>query len=56
MSILLASSNDCTIEARLSDSFRIKKADFDAAIIVRKFENIHLINILFIILVYHMTK
>jgi hypothetical protein len=33
----VACSNDCSVEARLSDSFRIKKADFDAVIIVRKY-------------------
>jgi hypothetical protein len=34
----VASSNDCSIEARLSDTFRVKKADFDAVIIVRKYK------------------
>ena len=33
--VVLASSTDCSIEVRLSDSFLIKKADFDAVIIVR---------------------
>jgi hypothetical protein len=32
----IGSSSDCKIEARLSDTFRIKKADFDEMIIVRK--------------------
>ena len=33
---LIVSSNDCSVEARLSDTFRIKKAEFDSVIIVRE--------------------
>jgi hypothetical protein len=40
---LAASSSDCTIEARIADNFRIKKADFDAIIIVKNNQIIYLI-------------